>query len=267
MSWQAILELAYRERAGRTVCARRHRGPLVVQKALYPEGAAVCHSIVVHPPGGIAGGDRLALEVDCGRGAHALLTTPGATRWYKADGRRAAQEVGLRVAGAVEYLPQETIVFDAADASSTISIDAESGAACIGWDIVALGRAASGERFTTGTFAQSIRLHEQGRLLWHERTRIVGGDALLASPVGLAGHTVFGCFWAYGREWGDDALDSLRAAVPAAAATRLAPRLLVARALGHGTAPVRDALAALWHAVRPILFDGRTAVPPRIWAT
>src|SRR3989344_500526 len=109
-SWKARLALGFESRDGRTVLAeRRHDGPLVVQKALYPEGDAVCHAIVVHPPAGIAGGDELELKVRSARGAHALLTTPGAGKWYRSAGPRAEQKLRFDVSGALEWLPQETI--------------------------------------------------------------------------------------------------------------------------------------------------------------
>lgn len=267
MTWHASLTLAYRCAQQRTVCTRRHSGPLQVQKPLYPEGDDLCHSIVLHPPGGIAGGDRLNVDVAVEPQARALITTPGATRWYKANGRTAAQRIDLRVAGALEWLPQEAIVFDHADVRSEIAIDVAADAATIGWDIVALGRTASGEAFSDGCFAQSIRVHDDGTLQWVERTRVAGGDALLDSPIGLAGHPVFGCLWAIGPRWTDAQLDALRASLPIAAPiTRLASRLLVARALGASTQIVRRALEAVWYALRPLAI-GRAAITPRIWAT
>lgn len=268
-TWQATLALDYRLQGDRTVVSRRHSGPLLVQKALYPEGGHLAQTLLIHPPGGIAGGDSLALDVDVQAGAQALITTPGATRWYKANGRVASQRVALRIAGGIEWLPQEAIVFDAAEAGSQIDIELTGEARMIGWDIVMLGRNAAGESFTRGTFTQTIRLLQAGRLQWIERTRLVGGDPLLGSPIGLAGNPVFGCLWAAGPQWRDETVEALRERLPAATAplTRLAPRLLLARTLGATSRAVREALEAVWRELRPLVFDGRPAVPPRIWAT
>jgi urease accessory protein len=241
-----------------------------MQKALYPEGGAVAHAVLIHPPGGVAGGDTLEISVDVDREAHALITTPGAAKWYKANGRCASQQIRLGVNGVLEWLPQESIVFDAAAVRSAIDIQLGPQAISIGWDIVALGRRATGERFDSGVFTQSIRLRNEHALVWSERTRVVGGDRLLSSPVGLDGHTVFGCLWAAGAAVESIDLDSLRAQVGASAhpapITRLAPQLVVARTLAAGTAIARESLTAWWVALRPLLC-GRAAQPPRVWAT
>jgi urease accessory protein len=269
-AWHASLALRVRAAGGRSRLEAVHRGPLRVQKALYPEGPSPCHAVVLHPPGGIAGGDALEIAVDVGAGAHALVTTPGAAKWYKANGRRASQDVRLAVAGALEWLPQETIIFDAAAARSTIDIELADGASMIGWDIVAVGRAAAGERFAQGDFSQTIRLRVGGALVWVERTRLVGGDGLLDSPIGLAGRHVFGSLWATGPTIDDNTLEQARAALAehgtAAPLTRLAPRLLVARTSAGSTPAVRAALGAAWSVLRPLVLQ-RPAVPPRLWAT
>jgi len=269
-SWHATLALRFHRRDARTLSTNRHQGPLRMQKPLYPEGEAICHAVIIHPPGGIAGGDALEVTATVEHGAHALVTTPGAAKWYKANGRAASQRVKLRVGGALEWLPQEAIVFDQADIGSAIDIDLEAGAAMIGWDIVALGRRAAGERFERGRYAQSIRLRIDDALVWHERTRIRGGDPLLDSPIGLDGQHVFGCLWAAGAALEALDLNELRAelgtADVSAAVTRLAPRLLVARTLASTTAAARDALAAVWSALRPRLFGVRAQLP-RLWAT
>jgi urease accessory protein len=263
----ASLDLAFRQAGARTVLTRRHHGPLRVQKALYPEGEALCHAVLLHPPGGIAGGDELQIDVHVARAAQALITTPGAAKWYKADGRRAAQRVRLHVEGGLEWLPQEAIVFNEAEVESQIDIELGDQAAMLGWDLVALGRAAAGERFTTGAFAQTIRLRQAGRLQWLERTRLGGGDPLLDSPIGLAGQPVFGCLWAAGAPIDQALLETLRQDPAGPMLTQLAPRLWVARACGPQVPAVRDKLQRLWAALRPAVFEGRAAQPPRLWAT
>ena len=146
--WQARLSLGFERRGDTTVLVQRaHYGPLRVQKALYPEGAAVCHAIVLHPPGGIAGGDRLEISVAAGQGVHALLTTPGAGKWYRSGGRPAQQSLTVRVAreAVVEWLPQETIVFDGAEATMHSRIELAAGGVFCGWEVLCLGRTAAGE--------------------------------------------------------------------------------------------------------------------------
>src|SRR4030088_889157 len=111
--WKADLSLGFSCRNRKSVLTEKHSdGPLVVQKPLYPEGGAVCHAIVVHPPGGIAGGDELALSAAVGDGAAALRTTRGAAKGSRPAGPRARQSVAFDVKGTLEWLPQETIVFD-----------------------------------------------------------------------------------------------------------------------------------------------------------
>lgn len=269
-AWHASLALRVRNAGGRSLLAAEHRGPLRVQKALYPEGDAPCHAVVLHPPGGIAGGDALDIAVDVDAGAHALVTTPGAAKWYKSLGSIAEQHVRLGLDGRLEWLPQEAIVYDAANVRSTIDIQLNDGGAMIGWDIVALGRRAAGERFERGLFAQTIRLRIGDELAWVERTRLAGNDALLESPIGLAGGHVFGCLWAAGPAFDDATMEWLRVALgdkaPAAPLTRLTPQLVVARALGPNTHLVRAALTEVWATLRPLVFQ-RAAVLPRLWAT
>ena len=186
-NWRAELTLDFERRGARTVlAARRHDGPLVVQKPLYPEGDAVCHAIVVHPPAGIAGGDELEIAARAGEGAHALLTTPGAGKWYRSMGPWARQALAFeaRAGACIEWLPQETIVFDGALAETAYDVNLGAQAGIIGWDIVCLGRTGSGERFASGTLRSSIRIRRENRLLWLERGRIDGGGRLLERDEG-----------------------------------------------------------------------------------
>jgi urease accessory protein len=268
--WRARLELDFTVAHGRTVLSRRaHVGPLVVQKPLYPE-PEVCQVVVVHPPGGIAGGDDLALAVDVAPGAHVQLTTPAATKWYRSDGPIACQHIDATLAhgAALEWMPQGTIVFDGARALSTVRFDVAAGARLIAWELVCLGRHASGERLRTGQWRQRLEIVRGNALIWSERVDLAGDDALLDSPVGLNGAAVFGTFVAMTPTLDDAALAAARAVVPVAgdhAVTRL-PSLIVARWRGPASDAGQRYFAALWAALRPPLL-GRAAVPPRIWST
>ncbi|RON44068.1 urease accessory protein UreD [Pseudomonas frederiksbergensis] len=267
-SWHAELELGY-ARFGDTTrpVLRRHQGPLRVQKHLYAEGPEVCQHIIVHPPGGIAGGDRLDIAASVGTDAWAQITSPGAAKWYRAAGP-AYQQLDLNVAAGatLEWLPQETIIFSAAQAELSTSINLEGDARLFYWDVVALGRPASGERFDVGHFQARLDIRRNGQLLWHERQRIVGNDGLLDSPIGLDGQPVFATLLVTG-EIDSDLLERCRS-LPNDVRGDLTqlPGLLVARCLASEALLARGWLIDLWRLLRPALL-GREAVPPRIWST
>ena len=180
--WEARLNLRYSREGARTVlCEKSHVGPLVVQKAFYPEGPSVCHSVILHPPGGVAAGDSLSIASTAGQDAHALLTTPGATKWYRSTGPIAEQSVTLSVAtgGSLEWLPQENIMFDRAQVRMRHLVHLAEGARYIGWDITRLGRTASGERFAAGDFRSRTEVVQAGRRLWgHQAGRRPSGHQL-----------------------------------------------------------------------------------------
>ncbi len=268
-SWKAGLSLEFSFENQKTKLTRKiHDGPLVVQKPLYPEGGEVCHVIVVHPPGGIAGGDELELKVDARENASALLTTPGAAKWYRSAGAWAKQSLAFGVRGRLEWLPQETIVFDGALAQASCELDLDADAGLIGWDIVCLGRTGSGERFQRGSYRSSIRLRRAGRLLWLERARIDGGGGLLDSPAGLGGSPVFGTLFASFPSMETMILEDLRSQEPVSGrgAVTMLPGVLLARYLGDSSEAARRYFAALWRMLRPRL-AGREAIEPRIWRT
>ena len=266
--WHAELELGYARFGDCTrPVQRRHNGPLRVQKHLYAEGPEVCQHIIVHPPGGIAGGDRLDISAHAGRNAWVQLTSPGAAKWYRSGGP-ASQTVNLRAdAGAtLEWLPQETIVYSAAQAELKTCIDLEADARLFYWDMTALGRPAASERFDHGYFQAQLDIRRDGRLLWHERQRIGGADGLLESPIGLDGHPVFATLIATG-EIDADLLERCRE-LPGRVRGDLTqlPGLLVGRCLANEALHARSWLIALWQLLRPELLE-REAMPPRIWNT
>ncbi|VVO43689.1 urease accessory protein UreD [Pseudomonas fluorescens] len=267
-SWHAELELGYARFGDSTrPVQRRHKGPLRVQKHLYAEGPQVCQHIIVHPPGGIAGGDRLYISASVGPDAWAQITSPGAAKWYRAAGP-AYQQLTLKVASGatLEWLPQETIVFSAAQAELSTCIELEGDARLFYWDVVALGRPASGERFDLGYFQAQLDIRRDGRLLWHERQRIVGGDGLLDSPIGLDGQSVFATLLVTG-DVDSELLEKCRS-LPNEVRGDLTqlPGLLVARCLASEALLARGWLIDVWRLLRPALL-GREAVAPRIWST
>lgn len=270
--WLAELHLRVERRAtGSVLTGRRHEGPLRLQKALYPEGAALAHLVIVHPPGGIAGGDRLAITVDVGAAAEALVTTPGATKWYKANGALSGQDVRLAVgaAGLIEWLPQENILFDGARAAMHLHVACTATGRACGWEVSVLGRRASHETFATGLLTQRLAIERDGQLLWAERGRVAGGDALLDSPLGWHGAHVSGLFWALGGHFDDALLAAVRACDALGTelgVTRFPHGLLLVRVLGTAPEQVRSVLTSVWMAVRPQL-AGRPGQAPRIWST
>ena len=271
-SWQARLALGYATQGGRSVLARREQyGPLAVQKPLYPEGGAVCHTVLLHPPGGIAGGDEIDIALTLAVGSHALITTPGAAKWYRSLGATATQQVRCSVAAnaVLEYLPQESILFDGCRGSSALQIQLAEGGLFIGWDISVMGRPASGEDYLSGVFQQRSEIAVNGQSVLFETARLAGGDAFLNSPAGYRGCRVTGTLLAAGKKVSADTLATCRALglqCGALAGVTQLPGVLVARYLGNDVEAARAYFANVWTLLRPDLL-GRAAQIPRIWST
>lgn len=275
MSWRACLELHYSLESARTVARYRHDGPLRVLRSLYPEGDTVCHNVLVHPPGGLVGGDTVETQVSVAPGAHGLVTTPGATRFYRSLGEPARQRVHARLeAGArLEWLPLEALAYNQCQAENRAVFDLAPGAELLGWDITALGLPHAGQAFESGRFVQHIEVPG----LWLERGVIDAADhRLLHSPLGLAGqHCLASLFFAAGtpleRARRDAALDAARAAIDAhplrarAGATSPNSQMVVLRVLAPQAEPAMQLLRQVWRAWRTQLWQ-LPAEPPRIWA-
>ncbi|MDP1653886.1 MAG: urease accessory protein UreD [Rhodocyclaceae bacterium] len=272
-AWHASLALGFERRGADTILARReHHGPLRVQKPLYPEGREVCHAIVLHPPAGIAGGDQLRIDIDVGNAAQALLTTPGAGKWYRSAGPFAEQIVSIKVGagGTAEWLPQESIVFDGAQARMRTTVDLKEGARFVGVETLCFGRRASGESFDRGSLRFATDIRSSGNLLWRERGNIDGGSPLLESPIGLAGFSVCSTVLAAGIDVDADTLAACRVVVSPEADAQFGvsalPQLFVGRYLGHSAEAAREWFVTLWQYLRPALL-GVPAQTPRIWNT
>ena len=275
MPWHAQLQLNYTVENARTVARFEHNGPLRILQSLYPEGDGICHNVIVHPPGGLVGGDTLDITATVGAGAHGLVTTPGATRFYRSNGECALQRSRLTVepGARLEWLPLEALCYNACNAENHLTLNLAPGAECMGWDITALGLPHANQPFETGRFVQHLEVPG----LWLERGVIDASDhRLLQSPLGLAGHRCMASlFFAAGtplnRARRDAALDAARAVMDAhalkatAGATSPNAQMVVVRVLAPQVEPAMQLLKAVRVAWRGLMW-GMEGEAPRIWA-
>ena len=280
MVWNASLQLNYalREASGgsKTVAHFNHTGPLRILQSLYPEGDRVCHNVLVHPPGGLVGGDTLDLTIDVAPEAHALLTTPGATRFYRSEGDAALQRSVIRVAkdARMEWLPLEAIAYSGCLAENRLTLNLAPGAELLGWDITALGLPAADKPFVSGHFCQHLEMPG----VWLERANIKALDSqLLNSPIGLAGYRCFATlFFVTGskleRQRRQAALDLAQQVIKedplcaTAGATSPDGQVVLVRVLAPVVEPAMALLRKVWLAWRSQLWQ-LDAASPRIWST
>lgn len=274
--WRGQLRLHYTRVGGRTVAQDRHQGPLRVLRPLYPEGPAVCHHVIVHPPGGVVAGDELHIDLRLEENTHAVLTTPGATRFYRSEGAGAVQRTSLSVAAGarLEWLPLETIAHSGCQAGASLCATLMPGAEMLGWDVLALGLPASGQPFAAGAYRQHIEVPG----VWLERARIAADDfALLHGPLGWAGRPVLATLWfaagmALAPARREALLEAARATLGAdalvatAGATSPQAPVVVLRALAPQVEPALRLLAQVRAQWRQLAW-GLAGEPPRIWRT
>ena len=274
MSWIARLNLDYSLEAGRSVARHAHDGPLRILQSLYPEGERICHNVLVHPPSGLVGGDTLDMQVTVGAGAHGLVTTPGATRFYRSEAGLATQKVTARVqdGARLEWLPLEALAYSGCDALNLARFELAPTAELMTWDITALGLPHAQQPFERGTFRQ--RLEIPG--VWLERGTIAAEDArLMNSPLGLAGQRcmatlVFAAGSPIAADRVEAALEAARAAIEAsplrlqAGATQPHPQVIVLRVLAPVVEPAMQLLRPVWAGWREALWRLPGNVP-RLW--
>lgn len=275
MAWKGSLRLDYSLEAGRSVARFAHDGPLRILQSLWPEGDAVCHNVLVHPPGGLVGGDTLQVDVHAQEGSHGLVTTPGASRFYRSDGELALQDVRLRVDGGarLEWLPLEALYYSGCRAENRLLVDLQPGAELLAWDVAAFGLPQAEQPFARGSVLQHLELRGH----WLERGRLAAEDQrLMDGPLGLAGHRCLASlFFATGsdipRTQREQLLDAARevigshALAASAGATAPGPRVIVVRVLAPLVEPALHLLKAVRRAWRPLLWNVPGA-DPRGWA-
>ena len=274
MTWLARLDLDYTLEAERSVARYLHQGPLRILQSLYPEGDAVCHNVLVHPPSGLVGGDTLDMQVTVGAGAHGLVTTPGATRFYRSEAGLATQQVHARLESdaRLEWLPLEAIAYNGCDGLNRAVFDLAPGAEMMTWDITALGLPAADMPFVQGTFRQHLEIPG----VWLERGTLDASDSrLMNSPLGLAGQRcmatlVFAAGSAMADERIERALACARELLEAselrltAGATSPHQQVIVLRVLSPVTEPAMQLLRQVWAAWRQEMW-ALVGTAPRLW--
>lgn len=294
--WQGLLQLEFTQQQTRTALSRSQmQAPLKVQRPFYPEGEGVCHVVMLNTAGGVVGGDRLSTAVHLQPATHALLTTATAGKIYRSNGKAVQQTTHIQIeAGAcLEWLPQETIIFDQADYRQTMRVDLGENALWLGWDITRLGRTARGEKFLSGSWRSQTEIWQGDRLLWVDPQWVEGGSEMLSSQHGLANCPVVGSFAIVGRSlsaaWVEQARSlwtASQVAVPLAPSSELEPttsadplfnatplsqtgvtRLIsgvLCRYRGSSTLEARRWFTQVWHLLRPELLQ-RPGCNPRVW--
>ncbi len=276
--WVAKLELGFRADEKRTILShRKHFGPVRVQKMLWPEKTGVCHAIIVHPPAGIAGGDHLTFQIQLEDSAHAVVTTPGAGKWYKSNGKQAFQHIYIHVKdhAIFEWLPQESMLFNGANANSETLIHLSQTSSFIGWDMLVLGRQARHETFQHGQYQNSFKLFRNNQLLLADRLHFQGGDRWLSSCLGMNHQAVMGSFWAVAPEkyraslYLDEHVELIRELIMRMkinVTLTVLDDVICARFLGQDVRQCHDAFAAIRARLRRYWYDLDEEFP-RIWRT
>lgn len=243
----------------------------MIQKALYPEGPGICHVAILHPPGGIAAGDRLTVSAHLGSDARVCMTTPGASKWYRCPQGEAQQQLRFSIGAgaALEWLPRENILFDNSQVRMNLDVELETGGHFLGWEILCFGRRASGESWLRGELSLRSRVSRGSRPLWCERANIAAASGFETSPIGLAGYSVSGTLVCAGSDIDAELLGACRRAErregDARAAVTTLPGVLLARYLGHSSQDALEWFTSIWKVLRPALM-GVAANTPRLWA-
>ncbi len=273
-SWLAKLSLSYERTPIGTILKRSlHEGPLRVQKSLYPEGDDICHTVIIHPPAGIAGGDTLDIQVAVGKECHVVLSTPSATKWYKSFKNPATQDIRFDLGedSKLDWLPQENLFFKGSSSNVLTKLSLPSSASFIGWDAMMLGRHASGEEWSSGHIHMLNEIRRDGSLIWIENGHIDAEDKYPRSLPQLGPWPVCATLWAVGPNCSNALIDMFAEMMPwtdslRAGVTLMPQGVLLVRAVSNDIEMVRNFMIDVWAKLRPIV-HGVPAQPLRLWAS
>jgi len=270
--WSAKLHLKLIEKDKKTILKqRKHQGPLQIQKPFYPEENGACHIYLLHPPGGVVGGDNLDVKIEVSPNAKVLVTTPAACKFYRSGGATACQRQVIKVAsrGVLEWFPSENIFFSGAKAKLETKVDLSEKSHFIGWDILCMGRPSAGEEFSQGNLVQRFNIFRSGRPVRLDKLVIRENDPALRAKWGLAGKPVLGSFFCFTSRI--ELVDLLRKNVCPPEnddfySVTFMDDIILCRYLGNSVEQVKRHFIKAWQLLRFAL-RGHEAVIPRIWST
>jgi len=272
----ASLRLNYSHHDGTTSLRHEHSGPLRVLKSLYPEGTSICHNILIHPPSGLVGGDELDIQIQLQAGAHALITTPGAARFFASNSLPATQRTLAQLApqSKLEWLPMESLAYNGCLGVNQTTFELAPESALMAWDILSLGLPHAQLPFQSGRFLQHLEIKD----LWLDKGTIEASDQrLLRSPLGLNGKSclatmVLASGSNFAKSKKDLALELAREICGQAPSTTKmgvsAPhdRLVVVRSLSDQVEPCMQIFQKIRSSWRNQIWDVASDTP-RIWHT
>ncbi|MEO1932831.1 MAG: urease accessory protein UreD [Pseudohongiella sp.] len=271
-NWVANLNLNFRCIDGHSrLINPSHSGPLRVQRPFYPEGKSLAHLYLLHPPGGVVGGDRLQIDTLVSENSQSLITTPGATKIYRSDSKRAYidQNISLENCATLEWLPQETIIFDGAFADSTTRINLGQDSKFIAWEIICFGRPGANELFEHGDVRMNLEIWRSGLPVWLDR-----GVFSTESKFGSKFHSAWGLnsfpvmATMVAAPCNQQMIDSLseQNLLKGSYTISLVEDLWGCRDIGAGTQGAKSCFVEIWSQLRPGLLN-RPPCPPRVWST
>ncbi|WP_238178498.1 urease accessory protein UreD [Calothrix sp. 336/3] len=270
-SWHGKLHLTYGSHGGKTqLVSSQNQAPLKVQRPFYPEGEAVCHSIILHTAGGVVGGDRLSTNIHLQPQSQVLLTTAAASKIYKSNGLQARQDVTIHIDShaCLEYLPQETIVFNSANYRQDVRIHLAVDASFLGWEITRFGRTARNEQFIQGEWRNYTEIWRDNQPLWIDRQYLPGDMAVFHSPHGLNSQAIAGSFIYLGKQISPQLITQIRQMwgenSPSAVGVTALEHGFLCRYRGNSTSEVRNWFISVWQLLRQSIGNRGNCVP-RVW--
>lgn len=271
--WTGKLDLNYSHQAGTTKLSQAiAQAPLKIQRAFYPEGPELCHSVILHTAGGIVGGDRLVQNIELEAHSQVLLTTAAATKVYRSEGERSEQIITIKLGenAYLEWFPQETVIFNQAIYQQDLRVELAKNAVFCGWEITRLGRTARGEQFLTGDWRSRIEIWQAGYPLWIDRQGLQGNLEIINSPNGLNQKAIVATFIWLGQNVGQEVVTEARELGKSwvkegeIGITQTQGEGLLCRYRGNSTTEVKHYFEAIWGLLRQSYRD-RPAIRPRVW--